>query len=115
MDLRFVIGGGEVLLGMAMAGLGAWQYVIARPLPGALGGSLRPGHRIDDLRPRRWQLSGGAQGFFGLGFLVFGAAPFLEGHIDEAGLGALRTAGVVAWVLALGMVSVLMTRYRHRA
>src|ERR1700682_500656 len=115
MDLRFALAGGEILLGGLMAGLGAWQYVLGGPLPGRLGRSLHPGQRIEDLRPRRWQLSGAAQGFFGLGFLMFGAALILQGRVDEAGLGAIRTAGVVVWILALGVRAVLLTRYRRSA
>jgi hypothetical protein len=115
MDLRFALAGGQILVGALMAGLGAWQYVLGAPLPGMLGHPLRPGQKIEDLRPRRWQLSGAAQGFFGLGFLMFGAALVLQGQVDEAGLGAIRTAGLVAWVLAVGTLAVLLTRYRHRA
>jgi hypothetical protein len=115
MDLRFALAGGQILVGALMAGLGAWQYVLGAPLPGMLGHPLRPGQKIEDLRPRRWQLSGAAQGFFGLGFLMFGAALVLQGQVDEAGLGAIRTAGLVAWVLAVGILAVLLTRYRHRA
>jgi hypothetical protein len=114
MQSRLAFGSAEVLLGAVMTALGAWQYVLAAPLPGVLGRALRPRQTIDDLRPRRWQLSGAAQGFFGLGFLMFGAALLLESHVDEAGLGAIRTAGLVAWVLALGIVSLLLTRYRRR-
>jgi hypothetical protein len=114
MQSRLAFGSAEVLLGTLMAALGAWQYVLGAPLPGMLGRAMRPGQRIDDPRPRRWQLSGAAQGFFGLGFLMFGAALLLEGRVDEAGLGAIRTAGLVTWVLALVIVSLLLTRYRRR-
>jgi hypothetical protein len=115
MELRLVFAAGELLLGAVMAAVGAWQYVLAAPLPGLFGQSLRPGRTIDDLRPRRWQLSGAAQGFFGLGFVMFGAALLLEGRIDEAGLGAIRTGGLVAWILAMGVLAVLLTRYRRQA
>src|ERR1700682_2603592 len=115
MDLRLVLAGGQLLLGALMAGLGGWQYVLAAPLPGMLSPPLRSGKKSEDPRPRRWQLSGAAQGFFGLGFLMFGAALVLQGNIDEAALGAIRTAGLVAWILAAGFLGVLLTRYRHRA
>jgi hypothetical protein len=114
MDVRFVLAAGQILVGALMAGLGGWQYVLGAPLPGVLGRSLRAGQGIDDPQPRRWQLSGAAQGLFGLGFLMFGAALILQGHVDEGSLGAIRTAGLVAWVIAVGILSVLLTRYRHR-
>jgi hypothetical protein len=114
MDPRFALAGGQILLGALMAGLGAWQYVLGAPLPGRLGHSLRGAQKIENPQPRRWQLSGAAQGFFGLGFLMFGAALVLQGQVDEAGLGAIRTAGLVAWLIAIGILSILLTRYRHR-
>src|ERR1700730_13605655 len=114
MDVRFVLAAAEILVGALMAGLGAWQYVLGAPLPGVLGRSLRAGHGIDDPQPRRWQLSGAAQGLFGLGFLMFGEALVLQRQVDEAGLGAIPGGGLVAWLIAIGLMSILLPRYRPR-
>jgi hypothetical protein len=105
----------ELAVGVVMAAAGAWQFVNAGPLPGVLGRSIRRGPMLEDLPPRRWQLSGAAQGLFGLGFLLFGGAVLLHGRVDEGGLGVIRTGGLLAWIVAIGLVVVVFRRYRPGA
>ena len=115
MDSRVFFGALEAVVGALIASMGAWQYVVAAPLPGPLGRSLRPGQKLEALPPRRWQLSGAAQGLVGLGLVFFGAALLLQGQVDEAGLGAIRTGGIVAWLVAVGLIVVVFRRYRSES
>jgi hypothetical protein len=101
----------EVVIGALMAITGAWQYINAGPLPGVLGRSVRRGQRLDDLPPQRWQLSGAAQGLFGLGFLLFGGAVLVREKVAESGLGVIRTGGLLAWIVAVGLVVLVFRRY----
>jgi hypothetical protein len=113
MDLTGLFAGIELLLGATMAGLGAWQYIVAAPLPGALGRSVRGGQKLEEYPPQRWQVSGGAMALFGVGFLMFGLALGLEGHLDAGALDAVRVMGLLAWVAGFGLVALLLTRFRR--
>jgi hypothetical protein len=101
----------ELILGVVMAVGGAWQYVNAGPLPGVLGRAIRRGQKLDELPPQRWQLSGAAQGLFGLGFLLFGGAVLVQGRVDESGLGVIRTGGLLAWIVAIALVVAVFRRH----
>jgi hypothetical protein len=105
----------ELILGMVMVVAGAWQYINAGPLPGVLGRAIRKGQKLEDLPPQRWQLSGAAQGLFGLGFLLFGGAVLVQGRVDASGLGVIRTGGLLAWIVAVALVVVVFRRYRPGA
>ncbi len=113
MDPRAVLAFVELLLGAGMGGLGAWQYIISAPLPGPLGRPVRAGQDLKESPPQRWQMSGAAMALFGLGFLLFGFAVLLEGHLDLGALGAIRDVGLLTWLAALVLVFLLLTRYRR--
>lgn len=102
----------ELAIGVLMVTVGAWQYISAGPLPGVLGRSVRKGQKLEDLPPQRWQLAGAAQGLFGIGFLLFGGAVLAPGNVDASGLGVIRTGGLLAWIVAVGLVVVVYRRYR---
>jgi hypothetical protein len=103
----------ELIVGVAMAGLGAWQYVTAAPLPGVLGRPVRAGQKLEDEPTVRWQVSGGSQALFGIGFVMFGMALLLQGHLDGGALDAIRGLGLLAWLAAFGLLVLLLTRYRR--
>lgn len=113
MDLAVVFAIVELILGAAMAGLGAWQYIISAPLPGALGRPVRAGQKLEDYPPVRWQVSGGSQALFGVGFLMFGMALLLQGHLGAGAVDAIRGLGLLAWLIAFGLLILLLTRYRR--
>jgi hypothetical protein len=113
MDLTAIFAIIELILGLVMTGLGAWQYIVAGPLPGALGRPIRAGQKLEEHPPVRWQVSGGSQGLFGVGFLMFGLALLLQEHIGAGAVGAIRGLGLLAWVGALVLLVLLMTRYRR--
>jgi hypothetical protein len=103
----------ELIVGAVMAGLGAWQYITAAPLPGVLGRPMRAGQKPEEEPPVRWQVSGGTQALFGVGFLMFGMALLLQGHLDGGALDAVRGVGLLAWLVAFGLLVLLLTRYRR--
>jgi hypothetical protein len=113
LDLAVVFAIVELILGAAMAGLGAWQYIIAAPLPGALGRPVRAGQKLEDYPPVRWQVSGASQGLFGVGFLMFGMVLLLQGRLDAGAINAIRGLGLLAWLVAFGLLILLLTRYRR--
>lgn len=112
MDLSHVFAIVEVVVGLAMAILGAWQYVVSAPLPGALGRPIRSGQDLQSQPPQRWQTSGGAIALFGAGFVLFGVAVLLEGSLSGSALGALRALGLLAWIGAIVLTFIRVTRYR---
>jgi hypothetical protein len=114
LDLAGLFAAIELLLGLAMTVFGAWQYIIGGPLPGALGRPVRPNRELEDLPPVRWQVSGGAQALFGVGFLMFGAALLLQGRVGLGAVDALRVLGLGAWAIAAVLLVLLLTRYRRR-
>jgi hypothetical protein len=103
----------ELIVGAVMAGLGSWQYVTAAPLPGVLGRPVRAGQRMEDAPPVRWQVSGGSQALFGVGFVMFGIALLLQGHLAGGAVDAIRGLGLLAWLVAFGLLILLLTRYRR--
>ncbi len=103
----------ELIVGAVMAALGAWQYIVSAPLPGALGRPVRAGQKLEEYPPIRWQVSGGSQALFGIGFLMFGVALLLQGHLDAGALDAIRGLGLLAWAIAAGLLILLLTRYRR--
>ena len=102
----------ELAIGALMAIAGAWQYINAGPLPGVLGRSVRRGQKLEELPPQRWQLAGAAQGLFGIGFLLFGGAILVQGNVSPSSLSIIRTAGLLAWIVAVGLVVLVFRRYR---
>jgi hypothetical protein len=113
LDLAVVFALIELILGAAMAGFGAWQYITAAPLPGVLGRPMRAGQKLEDQPPVRWQISGGSQALFGVGFLMFGTALLFGDHLSGGALQALKGLGLVAWLIAVVLLILLVTRYRR--
>ena len=105
----------ELVIGAVMTVTGAWQYITAGPLPGVLGRSVQRSQKVDEPPPQRWQLSGAAQGLFGVGFLLFGGTVLMHGTVDESSLGVIRSGGLLAWIVAIGLVVVIFSRYRSGA
>jgi len=103
----------ELILGAFMTALGAWQYIISAPLPGALGRPMRPGQKLEDYPPQRWQVSGGSQALFGLGFLMFGLALLLQGHLEAGALDLIRGIGLLTWLVGFVLLVLLLTRFRR--
>jgi hypothetical protein len=103
----------ELIVGAGMAGLGAWQYITGAPLPGVLGRPVRAGQKLEAEPPVRWQVSGASQALFGVGFLMFGMAQLLQGHLDGGAFDAIRSLGLLAWLVAFGLLVLLLTRYRR--
>jgi hypothetical protein len=113
LDLAVLFAIIELILGAVMAGLGAWQYIIGAPLPGLLGRPVRAGQKLEAETPIRWQVSGGSQALFGVGFLMFGAALLLQGRLAAGAVDAIRELGLLAWLIAIGLLVLLLTRYRR--
>jgi hypothetical protein len=113
LDLTGFFGILELVIGAAMAVLGGWQYILGAPLPGVLGRPLRTGQTLEGYPPGRWQVSGACQALFGLGFLMFGIALLLQDQLGKGALDAIRGLGLLAWVIAFGLLALLMTRYRR--